>query len=76
MRRVFELNWPALLAGAACAGLAASNWIALSHFTLVVLVLVGLTGILFLEAAARVAAVGIVRADGPLVGLVAARCNA
>ena len=27
MRRVVELHWPALLAGSACAGLAASNWL-------------------------------------------------
>jgi competence protein ComEC len=62
VRRVVELDWPALLAGAACAGLAASNWVALSPFVLVPLVLVGLTGVLCLDAAARVAAVGIVLA--------------
>ncbi len=27
MRRAVELHWPALLAGAACAGLASSNWL-------------------------------------------------
>ena len=27
VRRVVELHWPALLAGSACAGLAASNWV-------------------------------------------------
>jgi competence protein ComEC len=27
VRRVVELHWPALLAGSACAGLAASNWL-------------------------------------------------
>jgi competence protein ComEC len=62
VRRLVELNWPALLAGAACAGLATSNWVALSPFVLVSLALVGLTGVLFLDAAARVAAVGIVLA--------------
>ncbi len=60
MRRVVELEWPALLAGAACVGLAASNWIALSTFALVSLALVGLTGIVLLDSAARVAAVAAV----------------
>ena len=62
MRRVVELEWPALLAGAACAGLAASNWIALSAFALVSLAFVGLLGVLLLDAWARVAAVGAVLA--------------
>ena len=62
MRRAVELHWPALLAGAACAGLAGLNWVAPSPFVLVPLALVGLAGVLFLDAAARVAAVGVVLA--------------
>jgi competence protein ComEC len=62
VRRVVELHWPALLAGAGCAGLVLSNWVAPSHFVLVCLALFGLTGVVLLDAAARVAAVGIVLA--------------
>ena len=34
MRRAVELHWPALLAGSACAGLAASNWLRAVAFEL------------------------------------------
>ena len=75
MRRVVELHWPALLAGSACAGLAASNWIALSG-SVVVLVRARLArgAVLLRRRSARVAAVGAVsRLAGLVVGSAAPR---
>jgi competence protein ComEC len=62
VRRVVELHWPALLAGSACAGLAASNWIALAPIEVALLALAGLVGVAGLSGAARVAALGAVLA--------------
>ncbi len=58
MRRVVELHWPALLAGSACAGLAASNWIALSSSVVVAFGLVLLVALACCGGIARVAALG------------------
>ena len=62
MRRAVELHWPALLAGSACAGLAASNWITLRGPGLFVLALVALAGLYACGGTARVAALGAVLA--------------
>ena len=62
MRRVVELHWPALLAGSACAGLAASNWILLSGSVVVVFALFLLVALTCCGGIARVAALGAVLA--------------
>jgi competence protein ComEC len=62
VRRVVELQWPALLAGSACLGLAAANWIVLGAVELALLALVGLGGVAALSGACRVAALGAVLA--------------
>ncbi len=67
MRRVVELHWPALLAGTACAGLAASNWISPSGSVVVALALVLLVVLSCCGGSARVAALGALLA---LAGLV------
>ena len=58
MRRAIELQWPALLAGSACAGLAVSNWVTLSGPVFVVLVLASLAAVYRCAGATRVAALG------------------
>ncbi|MBA3377106.1 MAG: ComEC/Rec2 family competence protein, partial [Actinobacteria bacterium] len=62
MRRAVELQWPAMLAGSACAGLAASNWFTPRSSVLVVLALVCLAGVYRCGGSARVAALGAVLA--------------
>jgi competence protein ComEC len=62
VRRVVELHWPALLAGSACLGLAATNWVALATVELALLCLVGLLGVAVLNGSSRVAALGVVLA--------------
>ncbi|MEX0850668.1 MAG: ComEC/Rec2 family competence protein [Gaiellaceae bacterium] len=62
MRRAVELNWPALLAGAACLGLAASNWLAGSLLAVGLLGMAALAGVLALDGPARVIALGAVLA--------------
>lgn len=58
MRRAVELHWPALLAGAACLGLALSNWVVLTLGEVAVLAFIALVGIAALGGPARVAALG------------------
>ncbi len=59
MRRVVELHWPALLAGAACGGLALSNWVSVGRTTAAALALTGLLGVGLLDGPARVVALGV-----------------
>jgi len=58
VRRLVELQWPALLASSACAGLALSNWLSLNYVALGALALVALGGVARLDGPARVAALG------------------
>ena len=58
MKRIAELHWPALLAGAACLGLALSNWIALAAFEAAALAVAALAGVAVLTTGARVVALG------------------
>lgn len=62
MRRAVELHWPALLAGAACLGLAVSNWLAGSLLAVGLLGTAALAGVLALDGPARVIALGAVLA--------------
>jgi competence protein ComEC len=62
VRRVVELHWPALLAGSACLGLGAANWIALGGIEIAVLALAALIGVAALRGPARVVALGAVLA--------------
>ena len=62
MRRAVELHWPALLAGAACAGLALSNWVAASALLSAAIAVVALTAVGVLEGPGRVVALGVVLA--------------
>jgi competence protein ComEC len=59
VRRVVELHWPALLVGAACAGLVASNWVTLTAAATVPLALVSLVGVALASPPARVLALGV-----------------
>jgi len=59
VRRAVELHWPALLAGAACGGLALSNWVAGGLAALGALALAAVAGVLLLDGPARVVAVGV-----------------
>ncbi len=59
MRRAVELHWPTLLVGAACAGLAASNWVAPGVVALVAFGVAAIVGIALLDGSARVAALGV-----------------
>jgi competence protein ComEC len=58
VRRVVELHWPALLAGSACLGLAASNWVVLGGVEVAALALVALVGVAAFGGTARVVALG------------------
>jgi competence protein ComEC len=58
VRRLVEQQWPALLAGSACAGLALSNWLAVDLVALGALAVVALGGVALLDGPARVAALG------------------
>lgn len=62
MRKAVELQWPALLVGSACAGVAGANWLRLSHIWLLAFVVAGLVGIVLKDGLARVAAVAVVLA--------------
>jgi competence protein ComEC len=55
-RRAVELHWPTLLAGSACVGLGASNWLSPSPRTLAALGVVCVAALVVLAGAARVAA--------------------
>jgi competence protein ComEC len=66
MRRAVELHWPSLLAGSACAGLAASNWVSPSRLLLGALGLACVVGLVLLSGGARVAAVALALAVGGL----------
>jgi competence protein ComEC len=59
LRIVAESNWPALLAGAACGGLAATNWVSIEVGTALLLAVAAVLGVGLLEGNARVVAVGI-----------------
>jgi competence protein ComEC len=59
VRRALELHWPSLLVGAACAGLAAANWIELGAFVLAAACLGALVAVAGLDGPARVIALGI-----------------
>jgi competence protein ComEC len=62
VRRAVELHWPALLAGSACLGLAASNWLTLRAAEVGALAVVALVAVAVLGGAQRVAAVGVLLA--------------
>jgi competence protein ComEC len=66
VRRVVELHWPALLAGSACLGLSAANWIVLGEIEIAVLAVVALIGVVALSGPARVVALGAVLAAAGL----------
>jgi competence protein ComEC len=66
VKRALELHWPSLLVGAACAGLAASNWLAPGVAALAAAWLLGLAGIALLDGPARLVAVGLVLAAAGL----------
>jgi len=66
VRRAVELHWPALLAGSACVGLGASNWVVLDRVEMAVLALAALAGLGALGGPARVLALGSVLAAAGL----------
>jgi competence protein ComEC len=59
VRRAAELHWPALLVGAACAGLALAIWVRVPVVATCTVVLAAGGGVLGLRGALRVTAVGI-----------------
>ncbi len=59
MRRALELHWPSLLVGAACAGLAASNWVSFGTAVLGVVGVAALVAVALLDGPARAAALGV-----------------
>jgi competence protein ComEC len=59
VRRALELHWPSLLVGAACAGLAAANWIEPGVFVLAAMCLVALVVFVVIDGNARVVALGV-----------------
>ena len=64
MRRVAELHWPSLLAGSACAGLSASNWLSLD-LRLALLVAVTATAVMALSnGSSRLVTLALVLAAG------------
>ena len=62
MRNAFELHRPALLVGAVCVGLAGSIWISVPLAAAAALALCALCGVLLLDGAARLVALGVVLA--------------
>jgi competence protein ComEC len=62
VRRAVELQWPALLVGSGCAGIAAANWVRLSQAGLVLAVLLGLGAIAVCDGLVRIAALALVLA--------------
>jgi competence protein ComEC len=66
VRRAVELHWPSLLVGAACAGLAASNWVGPPAALLGAIALSSVAGVVLLEGPARAVALGVALA---VVGL-------
>ncbi|MGH3135706.1 MAG: ComEC/Rec2 family competence protein [Gaiellaceae bacterium] len=60
MRRVVEQRWPSLLAGAACAGLAASNIVSVGGEVLVMVAGLALAAVALQNGGARVTAIGAV----------------
>jgi hypothetical protein len=68
VRHAVELHWPALLAGSACVGLGASNWVVLGlgPVETAVLALAALVGVGALGGSARVLALGTVLAAAGL----------
>jgi competence protein ComEC len=59
VRRALELHWPSLLVGAACAGLAASNWVEPGAVVLTATCLGALAAVAALDGPARVVVLGI-----------------
>jgi competence protein ComEC len=59
VRRAVELHWPSLLVGAACAGLAAANWIEIGVWLLAALCLGALATVAALDGPARAVALGV-----------------
>jgi competence protein ComEC len=66
VRRAVELHWPALLAGAACVGLALSNWLAPGVLVVGAVAFVAVVGVAALDGPARVVALGVVLAAAGL----------
>src|SRR5262249_26298589 len=62
VRRAVELQWPALLVGSACVGIAGANWLRLSHAGLLALAIAGLVGIAAGHGLVRIAALALVLA--------------
>ena len=60
MRRAVELQWPALLVGSACAGIACANWLRFSHVGLLAFAIAGLVGIAASDGLVRIAALALV----------------
>ena len=59
MRRVVELHWPAFLAGSACLGIAASNWLAVSLWLPGAIALAGVLGLACADGPGRVVALAV-----------------
>ncbi len=59
MRRAVELQWPALLVGSACAGIAGANWLRLSQLGLLVLAIAALVGMVASDGLVRIAALAV-----------------
>ena len=64
--RAIELHWPSLVVGAACAGIAAANWVGVGTASLIAVALSALLGVALLDGPARVASLGLAVA---IVGL-------
>lgn len=64
--RVVALHWPALLVGAACVGVGAANWIAISLVVTAIMVAIGLTLVAAMDGVARL---GVVAALLAVLGL-------
>jgi competence protein ComEC len=62
VRRVVELHWPTLLVGAACVGLAASNWVSPGVVSLATLSAGVVAGLVVLDGPHRAAALGVLLA--------------
>ncbi len=66
VRRLLELHWPALLAGAACAGLGLANWLSLGGLAAAVCVAIGVLGVGLVDGPFRLVVLGFVLALGGL----------
>jgi competence protein ComEC len=59
VRKIVELHWPALLIGCVCAGLAVSIWLSIPLAVAVLLAAGACGGVVLLDGAARLAALGL-----------------